>query len=99
MEIVTKQENDDHIAYEFNSGETRILIRFFDDPNGGSGTIESNLKNDLKPDDDKDDLVYEGMIDGMESLLLALVCAGFDLSGEKGFNAIQTSLDGIGNAF
>ena len=95
METITKQENDDHIVYEFNSGESRIAISLMDD---GGVSLESNLKEDIAPDMcDEEDTSWNDAIDGMESLLMGLVGEGFDISGEHGFNAIQTALDGIGN--
>lgn len=96
MEVVTKQYNEGHIVYEFNSGETRIAISLMDD---GCVKLESNLKDGLDSHFNETDLAAEHMFDGMESLLMGLVGEGFDLSGEKGFNAIQTALDGIANNF
>lgn len=66
------------------------------------GTIRSNLKvltgedsqgNDLDPTGNG--LVWNATIDGLESLLLALACAGLDVS--KYTDAIMTAVDGISN--
>lgn len=96
MGTITKQKNDDSVVYEFNSGKEWIAITLMD--NGEAGIV-TNLHDELDENLDEDDIAYGNALNGMESLLVALVGEGFDLSGEKGFNAIQTALDGIGNNF
>lgn len=42
---------------------------------------------------------YNTAIDGMESLVLALACEGFEVISPKFMSAIQTTVDAIGNHF
>jgi hypothetical protein len=42
-------------------------------------------------------LVYNAAVDGMESLLLALACAGINVTEDRYQQAVQTALDAIGN--
>lgn len=55
---------------------------------------------DTEGEDAIDDaLKFHAAIDGMESLLLALWCAGFDVMSKKFKDAINTTLDAISNQF
>lgn len=97
--MITKIESDKTIIYEYGSIEEsgdliRITVQKF---TPGGGTIESNLKNGLTDSDE--DKAYGNAVDGMESMLLALACAGFDLSGEPGGVAIRTALEALDSNF
>ena len=67
---------------EFGSDRIEVTVT------NKSGTIHSNLKSDREVDREKDSFV-----DGMESLLLALACAGINLRSRKVQEAVQTVLD------
>lgn len=60
----------------------------------GSGQITSDLKSH-----DEDAGEFNAAIDGMESLILALAVNGFDVESPKFAQAVQTTLDAIGNQF
>jgi hypothetical protein len=97
--MITKTEDSNTTTYEYGSIEEggdwiRITV---DKANPGGGSIESNLKNGLT--DDEDDEAYSNAVDGMEAVLLALACQGFDLSGEDGSEAIRTTLEALDNNF
>jgi hypothetical protein len=77
---------------------------------GGSGTIKSNLHyadfDEYCADHQADrasiqthiDFGHvEGCIDGLESLILALACAGYDVESDQFKQALETTLDAIGN--
>lgn len=78
---------------------------------GGGGSVTSNLHYDSLEDflEDEDEADgepleqqfnygrYEGAIDGVESFLIALACAGVDVESEPVKQALQTALDAIGN--
>ena len=60
------------------------------------GSIESNLKV-YDPDENTDE--YNAAIDGMESTILAMACAGFNVESPAFKEAILTTLDAIENNF
>jgi hypothetical protein len=43
------------------------------------------------------DVEYNAAIDGLESLILAMHCAGMDIANNKMAEAIQTAVDAIAN--
>ena len=61
--------------------------------NPGSGTITSDLKQDLTGDDDE----YLGAIDGLESLILAHACAGIDVTLPGYIEGVKTAVEAISN--
>ena len=58
---------------------------------GQGGAITSSLK------DDSESSYYNDAIDGMESLLLALACAGVGIESPAVHEAIETAVDAISN--
>lgn len=102
MGKVTKQINDDKsISYRFKAiGEDPDMITI-SVASDGCGVIEGNIKAHIPFDANlgDSDVGFNNALDGMESILLALACEGFDLSGEKVHSAIQTALGNIGNNF
>lgn len=71
---------------------------FLDDANSdgtySSGSISSSLK------DDADDATeYNAAIDGIESLILALACAGVDVQSEAFIAGLTSAEQAIGNNF
>ena len=94
--MITKTETDKTTTYEYGHPDKGDWIRItVDEFNPGGGTIESNLKEDLPRDED--DVGYNNACDGLESMLLALACQGFDLSGQAGHDAVQSALDALAN--
>lgn len=71
--------------------------------NNGSGTIESNLKDEgclwEKGDGKTAKARAEGMADAIESLLLALACAGVDVQTPQFAEALNTSVESLANSF
>lgn len=64
----------------------------------GGGSVESNLLDELRDyDDPKEDAVARAAADAMESLLLALACAGFDLETAACKEAIATAVESAAN--
>lgn len=66
-------------------------------PSGG-GSLESNLVDELRNyDDPKKDALARAAADAIESLLLALACAGFDLETAACKEAIATAVESAAN--
>lgn len=63
--------------------------------NGKSGTITSALTDDF----DDQNLEYEAAINAVESLILSCACAGVDITSKKFIEAIDTTIDAIGNTY
>lgn len=68
----------------------------------GVGMVESNLHNEFPGDDDHPRLRLERVawnlqMDAVESLLLALGCAGVDLDSPEFIQGLNTALDAIAN--
>jgi hypothetical protein len=84
-------------------GERAMLIHVGDAPmlhlivSGGAGRIATNLERE----DPKTvgDVQYNAALDGIESFLLALACAGVDVSGDAFGEALQTAMEASGNNF
>jgi hypothetical protein len=83
-----------------NSRLERILCPVCGDPACNSCWCGSE---EVEPEEDADDvaarLVYNGALDGIESLILAQACVGIDVAAAEYQEAIQTALDAIGNKF
>lgn len=75
----------------------RIKVCVF---SGGGGTIETNLKNAIAKQDADEQLwnaVFNIRMEAIESLLLALACAGVDLDSPEFMDGILTTMDGLVN--
>lgn len=83
-------KQDGSIQYCLNSGNQAIVVTLL--PDHTSGSISSNLQ-----DDDPDAVEFNAAIDGVESLLLSLVCQGIDISQQQFVEAIFSSIEAIGN--
>ena len=95
------------MKYNINLGKIRIKV----DTVQGGGSLVSGLKDPCTvcgnidcyecPEYDKDDKdsrrFYNNAMDGVESLLLALACDGVNIGTKQFKNAIQTSVEAIGN--
>lgn len=85
--------------------ELDITVDIFQSPSGtlcGSVVIPRNDETrdnslDVIAGEEGDICYYDAAIDGVESLLLALVCEGYDLREERIKKAIITTLDSISN--
>lgn len=75
-----------HVRLDF--GSTWFVFEGRD----GDGYLTTNLRDDTEPDD-----YARGGADALESLLLALFCAGVDVSTQAVHDAIATALDAIDN--
>lgn len=95
--MMSKITKHDQTIYEYGNINGGDWIRIEVCDSESNGTIQSNLKNGLT--DDKEDVAYGNAVDGLESMLLALACEGFDLGSEKGEIAIQTALEALDNIF
>ena len=65
------------------------------DCDGSQGADESNKETD---DNMISRVKYNTVLDTVESLLLAMACAGIDLNDPKYTTAVETTLDAAGNA-
>lgn len=92
-----------NIELKLGGGEFVITV---DADAPGGGAISSNLHYETLEEyqeADEDTATaemharYEGAIDGVESLILALVCNGVDIEQEPFPTAIQGALDAIGH--
>lgn len=68
----------------------------------GVGMVDSNLRNEFVGDDDSprmrlDRAAWNMQMDAIESLLLALGCAGVDLDSPEFIQGVNTALDAIAN--
>jgi hypothetical protein len=92
-----KQNTACGIEYTLDLGGQQIVVR----TNGkGGGTIESkNLHENCESAEDAAEAVanFNGMIDGIESLLLACACEGVSIDDPKFLRAVRTALDACGN--
>jgi len=79
-------------TYRLDFGSNWIEVKCAPWAVNAGGTVESNLKIG-------NDSYYDAAIDGVESLLLSLACAGVDLSTPPVKAAVQTTLDAIGNHY
>ena len=96
--MITKTEKDGLTVFEYGKEGDGDWIKITVDPKDASGGyIESSLKEELPRDED--DVGYNNACDGLESMLLALACEGFDLSGAAGHSAVQTALEALANNF
>jgi len=57
-------------------------------------SLVSNLKDQIEPLTAQD-LHYNDAICGMESLIMALACEGFDVAGRRFVRAIKTAMESI----
>lgn len=67
---------------------------------GEGGTLNSKLHEELTCDDANDELskaLANGSVNALESLLLALACAGVDLSTPEVATAIKTTVEKVAN--
>jgi hypothetical protein len=71
-----------------------ITVRVYDD---GTGVITSHGIKTTGDPDSTEEQVFNASIDGMESLILSLACAGIDISTEAFKNAVISALDAITN--
>lgn len=66
---------------------------------GGAGTIESKLKEQLIGPDSRDENELLAIIDALEALILAHACAGIDVASPAYVDGLRSSLDAIANHF
>jgi len=78
-------------TYRLDFGSNWIEVKCAPWAVNAGGTVESNLKIG--------DSHHDAAIDGVESLLLSLACAGVDLSTPQVKAAVQTTLDAIDNNY
>lgn len=93
--MITKTDSQEKVTYKYHSGDDWIEITAYHFKSGGS--VESNLKDDLPRSEEV--IAFNNAVEGVEAMLLALACEGFDLSGEHGHIAVQTALDALANQF
>lgn len=67
--------------------------------NNTGGSVSSDLHASPQPADETDQayFAYEGGVDVLESFLLALACAGIDVQEPRFCEALQTTIDAMGN--
>jgi len=58
-----------------------------------SGSILSDLHDDVGPDDES----YDAAIDAIESFIMSAACAGIDITTPAFIEAIETTVEAIGN--
>ena len=87
-------------------GKTHFNLKL----NAGGGSVESNLLDKNSPVEGiqanlevLEEFVqqhrYEACVDGVESLLLALACAGVDVESKQFKAGLESALDAIANKF
>lgn len=82
MQEIEFMINDDH------------MIVFRVDEEGNGDLVYSTLKEDFSPNtDDEDPTLFNTAMDGMESLLLAMVCEGIDINTKRMRTAVMTAYD------
>lgn len=67
---------------------------------GEGGTLDSKLKEELTCEDENDELskaLANGSVNAIESLLLAMACAGVDLSTPEVAAAIKGAVEKVAN--
>lgn len=77
--------------YRLDFGNNYIEVEVM----GANGTITSNLKEGCEEDPAR--CPGCAAIDGVESLILALACEGYEINNVPFHNAVQAALDAIGN--
>ena len=71
-----------------------IVVALTPGPHGTTGTISPRLHADADGDDG-----YTGAVDGLESLILAMACAGVIITTTPMLDAIATAIDAIANEY
>lgn len=81
-------------VYEIRDGGAEIIVRV----NGKSGRLTSNcgVKSKRLTRGDK---LFNAAIDGVESLILALACAGVNIEAPEIVEAVGTALEAVGNNY
>ena len=79
-----------------------IIIKF--DEENKTWYLTSDILGEFSDDNDKylnpeDYREFRGLLDGIESLILALVCAGVDIETPEFLEGIETTIETIGNIF
>ena len=77
------------IVLELNNGGNVIVIETEGD---GGGTIKSNLHDDAGDSEE-----YDGAMHGIESLVLALACAGVDVQTSVFKEALEGAIEACAN--
>jgi hypothetical protein len=77
-----------------NGGTAEINVSVED---GGGEIVSTGLK-ELSIIEEEDNL-YNAAVDGVESLVLALACAGVDIERPQIKTAVQTAVDAIGDNY
>lgn len=87
-----------HITLPCHGIEIKVL-------DSNLGTIVSNLHSnpprdyDASNDPFDNESAFEGAIHALESMILACACAGVDVQSPKFIEAINTTVDAIGNQY
>ena len=82
---------------EFTINDVHMMV-FRVDEEGNGDLVYSTLKEDCSPvDEDDDPTEFIAAIDGIESLLLAMVCEGIDLNTKQMRTAVMTAYDACAN--
>ncbi len=68
-----------------------ICVTLFSD---GSGKIGSDLWDGIDPEDEE---VFKAVVDTIESLVLALACAGVDIQSKKFISGLETAIESVSN--
>jgi len=74
------------IEFEVQGHSVKITL------DGKGGAIETDLRDGRESADSER---YDAAIDGIESLILAQACAGFDVKDPKYIEAVETALDAV----
>ena len=70
----------------------QIAVALYDN---GPAIIESDLAKDVEPDEQ----LFLAAVDTLESFILAAAVAGIDIESPQFLEAIQTTIDAIGNNY
>jgi hypothetical protein len=88
--IKQKAPKEKVYAIELAGGDwVKVIVR-----DGKIGEISTSLHGDHENGDRPD--AYDAAIDGLESTVLALACAGIDVSDPKYVEGLQGAIDAIG---
>jgi hypothetical protein len=74
-----------------------IEIYTYDSPDGMGGTIVSDLDPCSLEEEDED--VLAGVYDAVETLVLALACAGHDITAPSFVKGLETAVECLTNTY